>query len=109
MHDGCAGSSFLHMYTYVHTYIHAVRESPVSHGGMDLFIAHVYIYIYIHTYMQYVKAMCLMVVGSSLLRIDDNGILPEIREQALRCVCVSLCECVCVCVCVCNSQRPVSC
>jgi len=34
------------------------------------------------THLQFAAAMCLMAVGSSLMRIDDVGILPAIREQA---------------------------
>jgi hypothetical protein len=33
---------------------------------------------------EYAPSMCLMAVGNSLLRIDDTGILPEIREQTFR-------------------------
>ena len=32
---------------------------------------------------EFAKTMCLMAVGSSLLRIEDQGIVPEIREQAM--------------------------
>jgi len=32
------------------------------------------------------KTMCLMAVGSSLLRINENGIVPEIREQVHMCL-----------------------
>ena len=32
---------------------------------------------------EFAKTMCLMAVGTSLLRIEDQGIVPEIREQVV--------------------------
>ena len=81
------------VHTHIQTHEHT-RPCPHTHTCMHACM-HAHTHTHTHTLNtptpapdkvcghEFSKTMCLMAVGTSLLRIDDLGIIPEIREQAM--------------------------